>query len=172
MIRLATLLDRINLAVGAGVAPLILVLALVQAGIVVMRYVFGVGSIWLQEGVIYLHATVFMLAAGYTVVRDGHVRVSVWYDRLGETGRAAINLFGAVFMLLPFAGLVLGESLPYVGRSWAILEGSREASGLPATFLLKSLIPAFAVLLGLGGIAMALRCAARLLGRPGGGEPA
>lgn len=165
MIRFAALLDRINLAVGTAVAPLVLVLALVQAGIVLMRYVFGTGSIWLQESVIYLHATVFMLAAGYTVVRDGHVRVSVWYDRLGARGRAAVDLFGALTMLLPFAAIVLYESLPYVWRSWAILEGSREASGMPAIFLLKSLIPAFAVLLMIAGVAMSVRCAARLLGR-------
>jgi TRAP-type mannitol/chloroaromatic compound transport system permease small subunit len=164
MIRFASFLDRINLAVGAAVAPLLLVLALMQAGIVLMRYVFGSGSIWLQEGVTYLHATVFMLAAGYTVVRDGHVRVSIWYDRLGARGRAAVDLFGALFMLLPFAAVVFYESLPYVRRSWAILEGSRESSGLPAIFLLKSLILAFAMLLAIAGIALAIRCAARLLG--------
>lgn len=164
MIRLTALLDRINLAVGAGVAPLVLVLALVQAGIVLMRYVFGAGSIWMQESVTYLHATVFMLAAGYTAVRDGHVRVSIWYDRLGGYGRAAVDLFGALTMLLPFAIVVLYESFPYVRRSWTILEGSRETSGLPATFLLKSLILAFAVLLFIAGVSMALRCAAHLLG--------
>jgi TRAP-type mannitol/chloroaromatic compound transport system permease small subunit len=168
MIRLATILDRINLAVGAAVAPLLLVLALVQVGTVLMRYVFGSGSIWMQESVTYLHATVFMLAAGYTVVRDGHVRVSIWYDRASLRTRAAIDLFGALTMLLPFAAIVLYESLPYVRRSWAILEGSRESSGLPAIFLLKSLILAFAVLLAMAGIALAIRCAARLLGR----EPA
>src|SRR5688500_14147806 len=75
MIRLAALLDGLNERVGRAVAWLALALALVQITVVVLRYVFGAGSIWLQEGVIYLHAALFMLAAGYTAVHDGHVRV-------------------------------------------------------------------------------------------------
>jgi TRAP-type mannitol/chloroaromatic compound transport system permease small subunit len=162
LIRLADILDRINIAVGWAVAPLLLVMALVQVAVVLMRYVFGAGSLWAQESVTYLHGTVFLLAAGYTAVRDGHVRVSIWYDRASTRTRAAIDLFGAVTMLLPFAAIVLYESIPYVRRSWAILEGSRESAGIPGVFLLKSLIIGFAVLLAFAGISQAIRCAARL----------
>jgi TRAP-type mannitol/chloroaromatic compound transport system permease small subunit len=162
MLRLADLLDAINERIGRAVAWLLLALALMQFAIVVMRYVFGAGSLWMQESIFYLHASVFMLAAGYTVLHDGHVRVSIYYDRFSPHWKAAADLLGAVTLLLPFAAIVLFQSIPYVQRSWAILEGSRESSGLPAVFLLKTLIPLYAALLALAGISSIIRTVAAL----------
>jgi TRAP-type mannitol/chloroaromatic compound transport system permease small subunit len=167
MIRLADILDLINERVGRAVAWLLLALALVQFTVVMLRYAFGTGSLWMQESTTYLHAAVFMLAAGYTTVHDGQVRVSIYYDRMPPRARAKVDLFGAVFMLLPFAGLVLYESVPYVQRAWSIFEGSRESGGIPGVFLLKTLIPAYAGLLALAGISMILRTTALLRSKAG-----
>jgi TRAP-type mannitol/chloroaromatic compound transport system permease small subunit len=129
-----------------------------------MRYVLGIGSIKLQESVIYAHAGLFMLATAWTLQTGGHVRVDVFYAQAKPRTRALIDLIGALVFLLPFAAALAALSMPYVARSWAILEGSREASGLPVVYLLKTLIPLFALLIGLQGVAQAIRAALLLSG--------
>jgi TRAP-type mannitol/chloroaromatic compound transport system permease small subunit len=119
--------------------------------------VLGLGSIWLQETILYAHAALFLLASAWTLKEGGHVRVDVFYASASPRTKALVDLYGALFLLLPFALAVLIFSLPYVARSWAILERSRETSGLPLVFLLKTLIPVFALLLALQGIAQAIR---------------
>jgi TRAP-type mannitol/chloroaromatic compound transport system permease small subunit len=135
---------------------------LLQFAVVVLRYVFGIGSIWLSESVIYGHATMFMLAAAWTLQAGGHVRVDIFYADASPRTRALVDLLGSLLLLLPFVAVIFWFALPYVGRSWALLERSRETSGLPFVYLLKTVIPLFAVLLGLQGIAQAIR-AARVL---------
>jgi TRAP-type mannitol/chloroaromatic compound transport system permease small subunit len=125
----------------------------------VMRYVFGAGSIWLTETIIYGHAAVLMLAAAWTLREGGHVRVDIVYADAGPRRRALVDLCGALFLLLPFMLVLLWFALPYVGRSWSIMETSRETSGLPGVYLLKTLIPLFAVLMALQGISQAIRAA-------------
>ena len=162
--RLADGLDRLSTAIGRAVAWCLLFMVLAEFALVLMRYVLGVGSIWLQESVVYAHASLFMLAAAWTLAADAHVRVDIFYADASLRTKAIVDLLGALLLLLPFAIALIYLSLPYVTRSWAILEGSRETSGLPAVFLLKSLIPLFAALLALQGIAQALRAALVLAG--------
>ena len=121
-----------------------------------MRYVFGAGSIWMTESIIYGHAALLMLAAAWTLQEGGHVRVDVFYADASPRTKAWINLLGACLLLLPFMAVLLYFSWPYVARSWAILERSRETSGIPAVFVLKTLIPLFAVMMALQGVAQAL----------------
>jgi TRAP-type mannitol/chloroaromatic compound transport system permease small subunit len=130
-----------------------------------MRYVLGVGSVWMQESILYAHAALFMLAAAWTLAVDGHVRVDIFYADASPRAKALIDLAGALALLLPLTLVLVVLSVPYVARSWTILEGSRETSGLPAVFLLKTLIPLFAVLLALQGIAQAIRAARVIAGR-------
>jgi TRAP-type mannitol/chloroaromatic compound transport system permease small subunit len=152
-------IDDLNAAIGRTVAWLCLLVVLVQFAIVLMRYMFGLGSIWLTETIIYGHATLFMLAAAWTLREGGHVRVDIFYADAGPRRRALIDLGGALLLLLPLMLVLLWFAVPYVGRSWAILETSRETSGLPAVFLLKTLIPLFALLMALQGVAQAIRAA-------------
>jgi TRAP-type mannitol/chloroaromatic compound transport system permease small subunit len=160
----AARIDRLNAAIGRSVAWLCLFVVVVQFAVVVLRYAFGIGSIWLSESIIYGHAAVFMLAAAWTLREGGHVRVDVFYADAAPRTRAMIDLCGSLFLLLPFM-LVLGWfARPYVARSWAILETSPESSGIPAVFLLKTLIPLFALLMALQGVAQAIRAAAVLRG--------
>ena len=158
-------IDRLSAAVGRTVMWCLLFMVLAEFTLVLMRYVLGVGSIWLQESVIYAHGSLFMLAAAWTLSVDGHVRVDIFYADAAPRTKALIDLFGALLLLLPLALAVVFLSFSYVARSWAILEGSRETSGLPAVFLLKTLIPLFAALLALQGVAQALRAALTLLRR-------
>jgi TRAP-type mannitol/chloroaromatic compound transport system permease small subunit len=162
--RLADTIDRTTAAVGRAAAWCCLYVVLAEFAVVFMRYALGIGSIKLQESVLYAHATLFMLAAAWTLQVDGHVRVDIFYADAAPRTKAAIDLCGALLLLLPFALALVFLSFPYVARSWAILEGSRETSGLPAVFLLKTLIPLFAALLALQGIAQALRAARVLAG--------
>jgi TRAP-type mannitol/chloroaromatic compound transport system permease small subunit len=105
-----------------------------------------------------------MLAAAWTLQVDGHVRVDIFYAQAEPRRRAIVDLIGAIVFLFPVAIAIAVLSLPYVTRSWAILEHSREASGLPFVYLLKTLIPLFALLIGLQGIAQAIRAALVLSG--------
>ncbi len=161
-LRLAHLIDRINDVIGRAVSWLALFMVLVQFALVILRYVFGIGSIFVQESLLYAHGTMLMLAAGYTLAADGHVRVDIFYREATPRRKAATDLIGAVLLLLPFCGLVAVTAWPYVLESWLTLEGSRETSGIPALFLLKSVILGFAVLLGLQGVALVLRSMERL----------
>jgi TRAP-type mannitol/chloroaromatic compound transport system permease small subunit len=157
-------IEGVNRVVGMTAAWLALFMVLVQFALVLMRYVFGTGSLFMQESVIYAHAMLFMAAAAWTLADDKHVRVDIFYSVATPRRQAAINLFGVVFFLLPMCVLLWWVGYPYVARSWAVLEGSRETSGIPAIFLLKTFILVFTVTLALQGLALALKSVMTLLG--------
>lgn len=160
--RIADAIDRITAAIGRIATWCSLYVVAAQFAVVVSRYALGFGSIRLQESVLYAHAALFMLAAAWTLQIDGHVRVDIFYSRSGPRARAAVDLFGAVVFLLPFAAGLFALTLPYVERSWHIFEGSPQPSGLPFVYLLKSIILLFAALIGLQGVAQAVRAALTL----------
>jgi TRAP-type mannitol/chloroaromatic compound transport system permease small subunit len=155
-------LEAVNQAVGATVRWLALFMVLLQFAVVVLRYVFGISFIFLNEGVLYMHAALFMVGAGYTLLIDGHVRVDIFYSKLARRGRAAIDLAGALGFLLPSMAVVAWFTWPSVRNSWAVFEGPISVGGIPASFLLKSLIPAFCLLLAVQGLACGLRDLLRL----------
>jgi TRAP-type mannitol/chloroaromatic compound transport system permease small subunit len=155
--KLAARIDRLTAAIGRAVAWLALAIVLVEFALVVARYLFALGSIWLSETVIYANATLFMLAAAWTLRAGGHVRVDIFYAEASPRTKAIVDLAGALLLLLPFALVLVWLGLPYAARSWAILERSQETSGLPLVFLLKTLIPLFALLMVLQGVAQAIR---------------
>jgi TRAP-type mannitol/chloroaromatic compound transport system permease small subunit len=164
MNRLADSIDRLNAAIGRAAAWLLLAVVLLQFVLVVGRYVFGFGSIWLTETVIYAHAASFMLAAAWTLRVGGHVRVDIFYADVSPRTRAMVDLAGALVLLLPFALVLTWLAVPYAARSWAIFERSQESSGLPLLFALKTIIPVFAVMMALQGAAQAIR-ATQMLAR-------
>ena len=167
---LARLLDALSDLTGRAIAWLTAGMVLTTFLVVVLRYGFDWGSIALQESVTYLHAVVFMLGAAYTLRHDGHVRVDIFYRKLGPRGQAVVNLLGSLLLLLPVSLYILIESWPYVMSSWDVLEGSREAGGLPGVYLLKTLLLLMPALLVLQGLADGLR--ALLLLRSGAGDAA
>ncbi|MDH3692967.1 MAG: TRAP transporter small permease subunit [Gammaproteobacteria bacterium] len=154
--------DSINRTVGQVTAWLVLFLVLIQFAGVILRYVFSIGSIQLQELIWYMHGTFFMLGIGYTLLKDRHVRLDVFYRDVSETSKALINLLGSVFLLIPFCIFIWWLSWPFVITSWAIQETSMEVSGLPFLFLFKTTILVFCILLGLQGITLAIKSFYRL----------
>lgn len=143
---------------------LLLAMAFVQFGVVILRYVFGVNFIFMQESITYMHGAVFLLAAGYALIADGHVRVDIFYREAPARRKALIDFLGTYLFLFPICILLLWTASPYVANSWAVREGSTETSGIQAVFLLKSLVPAFAVLLAMAGFAVAAKASRTLRG--------
>jgi TRAP-type mannitol/chloroaromatic compound transport system permease small subunit len=157
--------DRLNDLIGRGVAWLTLAMVLATFLVVVLRYAFSLGWVWMQESYVWLHGIVFMVGAGYTLLHNGHVRVDVIYRGAGPRYKAWVDLLGALILLMPMVVLVFVASWDYVLISWMKLEESREAGGLPALYLLKSAIWAFCILVGLQGLSLAARSALILAGR-------
>lgn len=152
--RLAGWIDALNEHVGRVVSLLALLMVLVQFIVVLQRYVFGIGSIWMQESIVYMHGFLFMLVAGYTLLHNGHVRVDVFYRTMSPRAKAWVDLLGTIFLIWPLCYLIFIVSLPYVEASWAVREGSRETSGIQGVFILKSVILAFVVLLALQSLSL------------------
>lgn len=142
---------------GRLLAWLLAAMALLTGTVVILRYGFSLGSVAAQEGVTYLHACAFMLGAAYALKCDAHVRVDILYRRLGPRGRAWVNSIGGIALLLPFCALLFFGSLHFVAQAWTIREASADAGGIPAIFLLKTLLPLMALNLGLQGLAEVLR---------------
>jgi TRAP-type mannitol/chloroaromatic compound transport system permease small subunit len=111
----------------------------------------------------YLFSLVFLLGAAYTLKYDDHVRVDVLYSQLSRRGKAWINLLGTALFLLPFCGVVLWHTIPFVTTSWAILETSPDPGGLPR-YPIKTVIPLALLFVMLQGVSLMIREAAVLRG--------
>ncbi|MCB1624946.1 MAG: TRAP transporter small permease subunit [Pseudomonadales bacterium] len=159
------LIDRCSDALGRAIAWLTLAMVIVTLLVVVLRYAFGIGAIWLQESITWMHALVFMLGASYALRHGDHVRVDVFYRRATASQRGWIDALGILLLLLPLCAYILYTSVPYVAASFAVREASREANGLLALFLLKAVIPLLAVLLALQALADLRRAVQLIRGR-------
>ncbi len=147
-----SIINVINEWIGRIISWLIVAMVFITFLNVVMRYGFNFGLIAIQESVIYLHSFAFMLAIAYTYKHNQHVRVDIFYCKYSLTQKAWVDLFGTMLLLLPFCIYLIYASYDYAYNSWQLLEGSREAGGLPLVFILKSLIPMMPLLLLLQGI--------------------
>lgn len=155
----STTIDRISQATGRAAAWLTLAMVIVSFVIVIIRYAFDSGFIWLQESLTWMHAAVFMLGAAYTLQRDEHVRVDIFYRDMSRKGRALIDLLGVTFFIFPLCGFFVFMGFGYVSDSWGIHEVSRNAGGLPYPFvpLLKTALILMPIAVALQGLAMMLR---------------
>jgi len=167
MTRLRDLLERFSELTGAAVAWLTILMVLGTFVVVVLRYIFDLGWIAMQESITWMHAAVFMLGAAYTLKADEHVRVDIFYRRMPGKRKALVDLLGTLVFLLPMSIFLAASSWDYVATSWAIQEASREAGGLPYPFvpILKSLIPATAIFLIAQAVANLITAALTLTGR-------
>ena len=150
-------IDAFTERCGRLLAWLALAMALLTALVVVLRYGFSIGSIPAQEAVTYMHGCLFMLGAAYALKSDAHVRVDIFYRNFSARTRAWVNSLGCLVFLMPLCAVIGFGSWNYVAESWAIGETSPEPGGIPAVFLLKSLIPLMAFNLFLQGLAETLR---------------
>ena len=150
-------IDRLNDCIGRGVAWLTLAMVLITFLVVILRYVFSLGWVAMQESYVWLHGIVFMVGAGYTLLHNGHVRVDIFYRPASARYKAWVDLFGVILLLLPVVVVVIWGSWDYVLESWIRMEESREAGGLPGLFMLKTVILVFCILLALQGLSLAAR---------------
>lgn len=160
--RLIQAIDTFTDVTGRALAWLLAAMALITFLVVVLRYGFEIGSIAGQESVTYLHASVFMLGAAYALKSDAHVRVDIFYSRFRPLTRAWINALGCILFLLPLCAVIFFSSFDLVEQTWSVREVSGDSGGIPAVFLLKSLIPLMALNLALQAIAELLRNAVML----------
>jgi len=156
--------------VGRSISWFTLVIMVVMFAVVVLRYLFNSGSIAMQETGMYLQAAVFMLAAGYTLKNDGHVRVDIFYREMSPQRIALVDFFGSIFLLIPVMVFMGWVSWQYVMNSWAVMEGSPEAGGIHGVYLLKTLILGMVALMLLQAVAETLRNFLLLTGKGPQGE--
>ncbi len=147
-----SLINSFNEWIGCCVAWFVIAMVIITFFNVVMRYGFNFGLIAIQESVIYFHSFTFMLAIAYTYKHNEHVRVDIFYSKYSDTQKAWTDLLGTLFLLFPFCLYLIFSSWEYANNSWRLLEGSREAGGLPLVFVLKTLVPLMPALLLLQGI--------------------
>jgi TRAP-type mannitol/chloroaromatic compound transport system permease small subunit len=155
----SSLIDRISIAIGRAAAWLTLAMVLVTFLIVIMRYVFDSGFIWLQESLVWMHAAVFMLGAAYTLQMEEHVRVDIFYRDMTERNRAWVNFLGVMLFVFPLCAFFVLTALSYAGASWSLHEISLNAGGLPypAIPLLKTVLIIMPVAVALQGLSLLLR---------------
>lgn len=159
--------DRISAAIGKAAAWLTLLMVLVTFVVVVLRYVFDFGLIWLQESVTWMHAAVFMLGAAYTLHDEEHVRVDVFYGKMTGKRRAWVDLIGVVFFLLPLCGFLAVKAYDFIAISWSMKEASRESGGLPYPMLplLKTALIIMPTTVALQGVSLMMRSLATIRNR-------
>jgi TRAP-type mannitol/chloroaromatic compound transport system permease small subunit len=160
-------LDRISTALGQATAWLTLFMVVITFVVVVMRYVFDAGLIWVQESVVWMHAMVFMLGSAYTLKSEEHVRVDVFYRTMGERRRAWVDLVGILIFLLPLCLFLAWKSFDFVTQSWSLKEASRESGGLPYPFIpmLKSVLLLMPLTVALQGVSLFLSSLRTLRGK-------
>ncbi|MGB5256355.1 MAG: TRAP transporter small permease subunit [Woeseiaceae bacterium] len=155
----AHLIDRMSVLTGKVAAWLTLAMVVVTFVVVVMRYVFDAGLIWLQESVVWMHAVVFMLGAAYTLQQEEHVRVDVFYRTMSAKRRAIVDLLGVLIFLFPLCAFLGWKSFDFVAASWRLQEASRESGGLPYPLLplLKTVLVLMPAAVTLQGLSLLLR---------------
>ena len=163
--RIALLFEFINEWMGRTISWLSLFMVLTTFTVVVLRYVFDLGWIWLQESVTFMHGALFLVGAAYTLKHEGHVRVDIFFQGFSPQKQAWVDLLGSLLLLMPVCLFIFVVSWDYVAQSWSLHEGSREAGGLDGVYLFKSLILLMAGLLLMQGGSTVIRCVLRLLGK-------
>lgn len=154
-------IDRFTDVLGACTSWLALVIVLLMAGNVLLRYAFSVGTVWAQELEWHLLVPLVLFGMTYALRYGEHVRVDIVYARLSARRKLVVDLVSAL-LTVGVAVLIIWFSLHYVQQSYVIDEGSPDPGGIPHRFLVKGLIPVGFALLALQGLANALGCIEKL----------
>lgn len=157
MLRIVHHIESFIELLGRALSWLSVAMVLLTFAVVILRYVFDLGWVAMQDAITYMHAVLFLLASAYALKHDEHVRVDVLYSKLSVRGRAWVNFLGTLLILFPVCGFIFWISWVYVLDSWRIFEASSETGGLPGVFLLKTTILLMAALLMLQGVALLLK---------------
>lgn len=164
LLRLSRAIDALNQLVGRSTLWLVLVAVLISSANAVMRKLFNLSSNAFLEVQWYLFSAIFLICAGYTLLRNEHVRIDVISNHLSPRARAAIDILGTLFFLLPMALIILKLSWPAFIDAYSSNELSSDAGGL-ARWPVKLLIPVGFALLALQGVSELVKRIAFLAGR-------
>lgn len=164
MTQIPRVVTQVNRFAASIAAASLLLLFMTQFCVVLLRYVFDTGFVWMQELPLYFHGAAALLAIAYTLPTGGHIRVDIFYRSASQKRKALVDATGSLLFLLPVSVAIFWYSLPYVIASWAVMEGSAQPSGIPAVFVLKTLLPVFSLLLALQAFAQFWRACRVLLG--------
>lgn len=155
--KIAQKIDDFNEKLGKWTSWLTFILVILVCFDVISRYLFNSSSGAVQELEWHLFAIIFLVAAGYTLKHNEHVRVDVIYSRLSKKTQAIIDLVGSLLFLVPFCLLVIYASKNFVFTSFQIGETSPDSGGLPARYILKAILPISFVFILLQGFAIIIR---------------
>ena len=150
-------MDKLQEKIGVFFSWMILAMAFLTFAIVILRYAFNTGWVWLQELLIYLHAIIFLMTMAFALLKNNHVRVDIFYSKMTPIKKAWVNLLGVGFLLIPTCAVVIYQSWPYVVNSWAVFESSVDAEGLAYVYILKTFILISMILLALQGVSLSLK---------------
>lgn len=145
-------IEAVNRAIGVVASWMMLPVVLICFSVVILRYGFGLGFIWLQELFVWIHGAAFLTAAAFTFQHDMHVRVDVFYSRASVRRKAWINIVGVIGLLFVTCGALFVLSWPQVLTSWKLGERSISPSGLDYAYVLKAFVLVFCVTCILQGI--------------------
>jgi TRAP-type mannitol/chloroaromatic compound transport system permease small subunit len=165
--RIAGWIDRFSRHAGHAVSWLTLAMVLLTTVDVIMRYVFRTGAVFVQELEWHLFGLVFLLAAGYALMMDAHVRVDIFYSQMSPRAKAWIDFLGTLLFLFPVCALVIWSSHKFIANSWGFQEGSPDPGGLPARYLMKSAIPLGFILVAIQGVSELIKSYLRIAAREG-----
>lgn len=157
LIQISSKIDSLNEHVGRSLNYLNLIIVLITFTVVVLRYFFHVGWIWMQDIALYCHAAIFLMASAYTYKNRFHVKIDILYNKLSKQNQKRLDTFGTFALLLPSMGTLFYLSYPYVMNSWKVFEGSQDSGGIQGVYLLKTFILVFCTLLNLQGISEVIK---------------
>jgi TRAP-type mannitol/chloroaromatic compound transport system permease small subunit len=157
MRELARRIDWFQERVGRVVSWLMFGMVAVVFFDVVSRYLFNTSWVATQELEWHLFGIVYLLAAGYTLLYDEHVRVDILYAKLSPRKKAWVDFVLIFVMLVPSCLLVISTSIPFVRNSFMTNEGSPDPGGIPLRWALKSVIIVGFLLLLLQGLSEAIK---------------
>jgi len=163
LINISNIFNNINKFAGYFCAFLVVFMTINVFVVVLLRYLFGISFIWMQETYVWMHAYIFMLGAGFTYLNDDHVRIDILYKSSSPLYRAIVDLIGNLILLLPFLSIIWIFSYPFVFKSWKMGEISREAGGLSMLYLLKLAILLFVILLFIQAISKIINSFLKIL---------
>jgi TRAP-type mannitol/chloroaromatic compound transport system permease small subunit len=166
--KLCKALDGLIERIGAIIAWLNVVLIGVIILQVVLRYVFSMGLVVLEELQWHLYAACIIIGLSYCLVQDAHIRLDLLHDRFSQRRKEIIELIGIIFLLIPMTIIIIMHSLPFLAESWRITEHSDSPVGLPFRFIIKAFIPLGFGLLGLAGVSRLIRATVFLITTPKG----
>jgi len=151
-------IETLNKKIGELVSWLVLCMALTAFSVVLLRYFYNIGFVWMQESYVWMHGLIFLFGASHALMNDKHVRVDIFYRLTSEKTKALINITFSILFLIPFIFAISKFSIPYILKSWNGLEKSREVGGIPFLYLYKTCLLLFCIHLFFQTISLILRC--------------